>query len=124
MIDIENILKTINEVVILPLSIIIFFILIHIANYMSKKDPDVIRSRIFLKYYEIKRAFVLLVAFAFILILHVTLIYYPHIFYFFLECSSSLIDHFQNILGLILVIILISFVFIIYKSLKDSISPL
>jgi hypothetical protein len=121
MIDIKNVLEVINEVLVLPIVIITFFLLIYIAAYLRKKDPDVIRSRIFLKYNEIKKAFLLFIAFAFILILHVSLIYIPH---FFSWDHIPFIDDLQRIFGLVLVIILIAFVFIIYISLKDSISPL
>ena len=117
MIDIKNVLEVINEVLVLPIAIITFFLLIYIAAYLRKKDPDVIRSRIFLKYNEIQKAFLLLIAFAFILILHVSLIYLPH---FFSWDHIPLIDDYQRICGLILVIILIAFVYIIFRSIKNS----
>ncbi len=117
MIDIKNVLEVINRIFVVPIAIISFFILLYIANYLWKKDPDVIRSRIFLKYREIRKAFVLLVVFAFVLVLHVALIYLPQ---FFSEDENPIIDDFQRILGLVLILILISFVMIIYKGMKDS----
>jgi hypothetical protein len=52
MIDIKNALEVINELLVLPIAIITFVVLIYIMIYLWKKDPDVIRSRIFLKYCE------------------------------------------------------------------------
>lgn len=121
MIDAKNVLDVINEVLVLPISIITFFILIYIVTFLWKKDPDVIRSRIFLKYNEIKKAFLLFVAFAFILVLHVSLIYIPH--YLSLD-SDSMIYEYQKIFGLLLILILISFVYVIFKSLIKSNSEL
>ena len=116
MIDIKNVLEVINEVLVLPIAIITFFLLIYIVMYLCKKDPDVIRSRIFLKYDEIKKAFILFAAFAFILILHVTLIYIPHIF----SLDYSFIKDLQRIFGLILILIMITFVYIIFGTIRKS----
>jgi hypothetical protein len=71
MIVVKNVLEVINEIVVLPIAIITFFLLMYIVIYLWKKDPDVIRSRVFLKYREFKKAFLLLAGFAFVLILHV-----------------------------------------------------
>lgn len=117
MIDIKNVLELINELFVLPISIITFVLLIYIVVYLQKKDPDVIRSRIFLKYAEIKKAFILLAAFAFVLILHVAFIYIPH---FLLSYSFAFIDDIQKILGLVLILILIAFVYLIYRSVIGS----
>lgn len=117
MIDVKNVLEVVNEVLVLPIAIITFFLLIYIVLYLWKKDPDVVRSRIFLKYNEIKKAFILLLAFAFILIFHVSLIYLPH---FFSLGSSSFIYDLQRIFGLFLILILIAFVYIIFRSVRNS----
>ncbi len=120
MIDIKNVLEVVNEVLVLPIAIISFFLLTYIAVYLWTKDPDVIRSRIFLKYDDIKKAFVLLEIFAFVLVIHVSLIYIPHFYlvnYFF-------IDNLQRIFGLILVFILIAFVYIIFGVIRNSNSEL
>lgn len=126
MIDAKNVLDVIgviNEVLVLPISIITFFILIYIVIFLWKKDPDVVRSRIFLKFNEIKKAFLLFVAFAFILVLHVSLIYIPHYLSLSLD-STSLVYEFQKIFGLLLIIVLISSVYLIFKSLIRSNSEL
>ena len=112
--NVKNVLEIINEILVIPLSIIIFFLLIYIAIYLRNKEADVIRSRIFLKFKEIKKAFILLVVFAFILLLHVTFIFYPEIMEFILG-DSSYVNDLQKVLGLVLVIILITFSFIIYR---------
>ena len=117
MIDIKNVLEVINEILVLPITIITFFLLIYIVIYLCKKDPDVIRSRIFLKYNEIKKAFILFGLFAFVLVWHVSLIYIPH---FFSWNSSSLLYNLQRIFGLVLTLILISFVYYIYISISEN----
>jgi hypothetical protein len=121
MIDIKNVLEVINEILVLPIAIVTFFLLMYIIIFLWKKDPDVIRSRIFLKYREIKKAFILFAAFAFVLVFHVSLIYIPHL----LSLNDSpFIYDIQRIFGLILVLILLSFVHVIYKSLRDLHSEL
>lgn len=117
MIDVKNVLEVINEVLVLPIAIITFFLLTYIVLYLWKKDPDVIRSRIFLKYNEIKKAFILFLIFAFILILHVSFIYIPHILSL---GSSSFIYDLQRILGLLLILIMITFVYVIFRSIRNS----
>lgn len=107
----ENVLEVINETIVLPVAILTFFLLIYIAIYLWKTDPDVVRSRIFLKYREIKKAFLLLAVFAFVLILHVSLIYIPHFFSF----NSRLIDNLQRVFGLILVLVMITSVYYIFS---------
>lgn len=121
MLDVKNVLEVINEVFVLPIAIITFFILVYIVMYLWKKDPDVIRSRIFLKYAHIKKAFLLLVVFAFILVLHVALIYVPH---FFSMESYYMMDEIQRILGLLLIFVLLAFSYVIFKSLIRSSSEL
>lgn len=114
MIDVKNVLEVINEVVVLPIAIITFFLLMYIVVYLWKKDPDIIRSRIFLKYREFKKAFLLLAVFAFVLILHVSLIYMPHFFLFY----SPLIGDVQRVFGLILVLIMITSAYFIFRSIS------
>lgn len=109
--DMKNVLELINELLVLPIAILTFIILIYLTIYLWKKDQDVIRSRIFLKYCEIRKVLVLLAAFAFILILHVALIYIPH---FLTSNSPMFIDDVQRILGLVLIFILLAFVYVIY----------
>ncbi len=116
MIDIKNVLEVINEIFVFPITLITFGLLIFIVEYLRKKDPDIIRSRIFLRFIEIKKAFALLTIFAFTLIVHVSLIFVPH---FFSSGNEVLIGDLQRMLGLFLVIILLVFVFYIYSSIKD-----
>lgn len=120
MMELKIILGILDKIMVLPLAIITFLILIYIGIYLLTKDPDVIRSRIFLKYNEIRKAILLLIAFAFVLILHMTLIFYPDVSYYISDGSSSFIYNLQRVLGLILIFILITFVFLIYRSVKDN----
>ncbi len=115
MLDVKNALEVINEVVIIPAAIIIFFLLMYIVFYLRNKDPDIIRSRIFLKYEEFKKAFMLFALFAFVLVIHVSLIYIPHLF---LSNYDPLIDDIQRFFGLALTLIMITFVSYIYRSMK------
>jgi hypothetical protein len=105
MIDVKNVLEVINELLVLPIAIITFAVLIYITIFLW--------SRIFLKYCEMKKAFILLAAFAFVLILHVALIYIPHLFI----SNILFIDDLQRILGLVLILILMAFVYFIYRSI-------
>ncbi len=113
MVDIKNALEIINDIILIPLALIAFLLLIYIVFYLNKKDPDVIRSRIFLKYNEFKKAFILLAAFAFILILHVLLIYIHH---YLLE--EEFIEDIQRFFGLILALIMVEFVYVIFRCMK------
>lgn len=115
MLDVKNALEMVNEVVVIPVAIITFTLMIYIVYYLWNKDPDIIRSKIFLKYGQFKKAFLLLALFAFVLILHVSLIYLPHFFSFE---DFPLIEDVQRLFGLALTLILITFVFYIYRSMK------
>lgn len=121
MMDLKNVLDAVNEIIVLPLSILSFFLLMYIVVYLWKKDPDVIRSRIFLKYGQFKKAFLLLAVFAFVLIFHVLLIYtrdhFPYEYY-------PLIADVQRILGLVLVIIMVSFAYYIFRSISNNVKNL
>jgi hypothetical protein len=56
MMDLEIILGLLDKIMVLPLAIITFLILMYIGIYLLTKDPDIIRSRMFLKYHEIRKA--------------------------------------------------------------------
>lgn len=115
MIDLKNVLESIDKIFVLPIAIITFFLIMYVVMYLYKKDPDVIRAKIFLRYGEFKKAFMLIAAFALVLIMHVALIYIPH----FLNTTFGLpLYNIQRSLGFILVLVLLTFVFYIYKSIK------
>lgn len=118
MISIEGFLEVINEIVILPILIINLILSIYILISLNKKDPDLIKARIFLKYDEFKKAFLILLLFAFLLILHVILIYNPHFLYLLLNCSSSFAQQLQHFFGLALSITIVIFAFLIYRITK------
>lgn len=113
-----NLLGLINEYVILPISIITFFILVYIVIYLYTTNSDKIRSKIFLNFSKFKFAFSLFLLFAFILIFHVVLVYQPHIFYFILNCSPAMAIEIQHFFGLMLSSILIIFVVLFFKCIK------
>ncbi len=117
MIDVSSAFEFFNEITILPLVIIAFIILVYIAIDLWKKNPDIVRSKIFLNYAGFRKAFFLFSIFAFVLVFHVGLIYYPHIFYFFLQCSPSFAYNLQQYFGLILTIIMLIFVLTLYKNI-------
>ncbi len=118
MISIEGIFEITNEIVILPILIITLILLVYIIIYLNKKDTDLIKARIFLKYDEFKKAFLILLLFAFLLIFHVILIYDPHFFYFLLKCSSSFAHQLQHFFGLAISITMVVFAFLIYRITK------
>ncbi len=118
MIDALNTFEFVNDIAILPLVIITFIILIYIAIDLSRKNPDVIRSKIFLNYIGFRKAFLWFSIFAFVLLFHVGLIYIPHMFYFILNCSPSYVYNLQQFLGLILSLIMLAFVYTIYRNIK------
>jgi hypothetical protein len=102
----------------MPISIITFFILVYIVIYLYTKNSDTIRSKIFLNYSRFRTAFSLFALFALILIIHVALVYDPHIFSFILNCSLSMAYELQHLFGLILSLIMITFVGLLYKTIK------
>ena len=113
-----NFLELVNSYISLPISIITFSILVYMVVYIYTKNSDTIRSKIFLNYSRFRTAFSLFALFALILIIHVALVYDPHIFYFILNCSPSLAYELQNFFGLILSLIMITFVGLLYKTIK------
>lgn len=115
MIDLKNVLEVVNEVIVLPIVIIAFLLLIYVVFYLTTRDPDVVRSRIFLKYSEFKKAFILLAVFGFVLVLHVALIYLPH---FYQYEDYSVIRYLQRFGGLLLSLIMITFVYVFVKIIK------
>jgi len=115
---IENAFEYINDNLVLPIVLITFLLLTYIEYNFVRKDPDMVKAKIFLKYNTFKKAFLLLVFFSFALLLHVFLIFYPHFLDIIISYSPSFIYEVQRILGLILVLILIYFVALIYKVIK------
>jgi hypothetical protein len=114
MVDLKNILEVVNETLVLPIVILTFLLLIYMGFYLSRYDADVIRSKIFLKYSHFKNAFLLLAAFAFVLVLHVALIYTSQLYIIDLTVIKDL----QRFFGLVLSLIMITFVYFLFRSLK------
>ncbi len=118
MIDTISFLDFANEKIDVPFSIITFFFIMYIVVYLSKKNPDIVRSKIFLNFDNFKKSFILLAIFAFILIFHIALLYQPHLFYSVLNCSPSFAYDLQRFFGLALSLVMISFVYFIFRSIK------
>ena len=115
---IENIFEFINDNLVLPIVLITFLLLSYIEYSFLKTDPDVVKAKIFLRYNTFKKAFLLLVFFSFALLLHVVLVSHPYLLDFIIQSSPSFIYELQRILGLFLVLILVYFVVLIYKTIK------
>jgi hypothetical protein len=112
MTDLKNVLEVVNSILVLPIVIITFLLLIYVVVYLNRKDADVVRSRIFLKYRKFKNSFLLLAVFAFLLIFHVSFIYFHNIF------DDPLLEDLQHLFGIILALSLVTFVGTIIISLK------
>lgn len=115
MIGIQNVLHVVNEVVILPIVIIAFILLIYIVVYLNRKDPDVVRAKIFLNYDKFRKGFLLLSLLGLLLVFHVSLIYLPH--YFLLD-DYFLVKDMQLFFGLTMAVVMISFVYYLYRSIR------
>jgi len=113
--DLKNGLEVINEIIVIPVAVISFILLIKVAMFLRTKDPDVVRAKIFLKYRIFRKALVLTAVFAFVLVIHIFLIYFPH---FFNSTFGLPIADIQRFFGLVLVFTMISFVYFIYRSIK------
>lgn len=113
--DLKNVLEVLNEIVVLPVAVISFILLMQVAMFLQTKDPDVVRAKIFLKYRIFRKALVLTAIFAFVLVIHIFLIYIPR---FFNSTFGLPLADIQRFFGLLLVFTLITFVYFIYRSIK------
>ncbi len=115
MTDLNYFLEVTNEIVVLPVAIITFFLLMYIVIYLRKKNQDILRSRIFLKYRQFNKAFVLLAVFALLLLFHVSLIYIPNVVS---KENVQIIESLQHFFGLFMILMLITFVGVVYRSIR------
>ncbi|MDF1531135.1 MAG: hypothetical protein P1P72_02260 [ANME-2 cluster archaeon] len=111
--------KFINHYAIIPLTILTFSMLMYFVIYIRMNDPDIIKSKLFLRFDEFKNAFTILAFAAFVLIFHVLFIYLHNI----IDMSSMLellviISKIQQLLGLILTILLLFFASRLFKVVK------
>lgn len=67
----------INQYIILPLTLVTFVLLLYFVYYLGISDPDLIKSKIFLRFNEFRKAFIILAAVGFALVFHVFFIYLP-----------------------------------------------
>ncbi|MCK4928206.1 MAG: hypothetical protein KAR76_00575 [Methanosarcinales archaeon] len=112
-------IEFINNYAIIPLTIVTFAILVYFVVYIRSNDPDVIKSKLFLRFDEFKNAFTILAFAAFVLIFHVLLIYLHN----FIDMSQMLnlmvlIPNMQQLLGLVLTILLLLFAVRIFRVIK------
>jgi len=115
MIGIKNVLQVVNEFVVMTIVIIAFILMIYIAMYLNKKDPDVVRAKIFLNYDKFRKGFLLLSLLGLLLVFHVSLIYLPR---YILFDDYFLVKDLQLFFGLTMAIVMISFVSYLYRSIK------
>jgi len=115
MIGIKNVLQVVNEFVVMTIVIIAFILMIYIAMYLNKKDPDVVRAKIFLNYDKFRKGFLLLSLLGLLLVFHVSLIYLPR--YFLLD-DYFLVKDLQLFFGLTMAVVMISFVYYLYRSIR------
>ncbi|MDD5617078.1 MAG: hypothetical protein PHH85_12860 [Candidatus Methanoperedens sp.] len=114
MVDFKNVLEVANDGLVLPIVIITFLLLTYMVFYLGRKDADLVRSKIFLRYSQFKNAFLLLAAFAFVLVIHVALIYTTQLYFI----EASVIGDLQKFFGLVMSLIMITFVYFLFRSLK------
>ncbi len=106
----KNVIESIY--IVLPLVLIAFLLLMYITIYLWKMDANVIRARIFLNYAEFKKSFQLLSIFAFLLLIHVSLIYVKG------TVLGVPAEDLQPFFGLTLAITMATFAYFIFKSIK------
>ncbi|MBW6517601.1 MAG: hypothetical protein K0A89_03765 [ANME-2 cluster archaeon] len=109
----------INHYAIIPLTILTFSMLMYFVIYIRMNDPDIIKSKLFLRSDEFKNAFTILAFAAFVLIFHVLFIYLHNL----IDMSSMLdllviLSKIQQLLGLILTILLLFFASRLFKLVK------
>jgi hypothetical protein len=107
----------INLYIILPLTLLTFILLLYFVYFLGKLDPDLIKSKIFLRFEYFKQAFIILAIAAFALVFHVILIYLRD-FITISSRQSLFIFGIQQLLGLILAILLLLFVYRLFKTIK------
>ena len=112
-----NSVQFINLYIIFPLTLVTFILLLYFVYFLGKSDHDLIKSKIFLRFEYFKQAFIILAIAAFALVFHVILIYL-HDFITISGRQSLFISGIQQLLGLILAILLILFVYKLFKTIK------
>ncbi|MCL7414681.1 MAG: hypothetical protein M8349_01290 [ANME-2 cluster archaeon] len=109
----------INYYVIIPLTVVTFAMLVYFVIFIRKNDPDIIKSKLFLRFDEFRSAFTLLAVAAFVLIFHVLLIYIGNFFDMTTMVSMLLfMSNIQQILGLILTVLLLLFAYRMFRVVK------
>ncbi|MFU8767340.1 MAG: hypothetical protein ACNA7I_06715 [Candidatus Methanoperedens sp.] len=100
---------------VIPIVILTFVLLMYVVIYLFERDPDIIRSRIFLNYHVFKKAFIMLAIFALVLIFHVSMIFKKSDSWVLFGMT---IYELQIVFGMILAIIICFVSYFIYKAIK------
>ncbi|MDF1557039.1 MAG: hypothetical protein P1P80_02475 [ANME-2 cluster archaeon] len=109
----------INNYIIIPLTVVTFAMLVYFVIFIRKNDPDIIKSKLFLRFDEFKSAFTILAVAAFVLIFHMLLIYIGNFFDMTTMVSLLLfMSNIQQILGLILTVLLLLFAYRMFRVVK------
>jgi len=114
MVGYKNVLDDANDVLVLPIVIITFLLLTYMVFYLRRTDADLIRAKIFLRYSQFKNTFLLLSAFALVLVIHVGLLYTRQLY----SIEASVIEDMQKFFGLVLSLIMLTFVYFLLRSIK------
>jgi len=109
----------INHYVIIPLTILTFLILVYFVVYIRKTDPDIIKSKLFLRFNKFKNAFTILAIAAFVQIFLILSIYLRNL----IDMSSMLeilflFYNIQQLLEFALTILLLVFSYKLLKVVK------
>lgn len=116
---IVEMVEFINHYIIIPLTILSFAMLVYFVIFIRTNDPDIIKSKLFLRFDEFRNAFTILAVAAFVLIFHVLLIY----LHYFIDITPMLemlviLSKLQQLLGLVLTVLLLFFAFRLIKVVK------
>lgn len=111
--------ELINHSVIIPLTILTFLILVYFVIYIRKNDPDIIKSKLFLRFDEFKNAFTILAFASFIQIFLILSTYLRDL----IDMSSMLeilylFHNTQPLLDLALTLLLLFFAYRLLKVVK------
>lgn len=110
---------TFNQIILTPLVGIAFVLITYVVVHFWTSDPDTVKSKLFLNYDKFKKAFMLFALIAFLLLLHVFLVFIRNYVSsdLLIQYGSAMRD-IQLILGLIMAIGLTFFAYVVYGITK------
>jgi predicted ferric reductase len=92
---------------------------LYFVYFLGISDPDLIKSKIFLRFDEFRKAFIILAVVGFALVFHVFFIYLPK--YISMDLWRTIVPwvgSLQQLLGLVLTILLLLFVYKMFRTVK------